>query len=368
MQYHVKHRTPNTEHRHWQTYVLSLPNTAIRCIFTFFSLISSILSLKLSLKSLAKIVLLALPLLSYSWQLQAANDSNNRAKRSDAIILPLTEVINYARPTLRGGFGGPADIWNSNKGFLVQSIEPQSYNLNFPTTGANGLFFDLLISGVDINKLTWQPVTHEGITATVTNVVNAHLWTPDYEERGPVVARVTLTGPVATINQHKNPNPSPIAKPRLPQTFELVGRDNDGHEVVYGFVLQKWFVNRGAESKPYSDQLAWCNSLGYRMPKVKDLTNAKCGKHYYFPCRNGIDGAKPSSGEYGLQRRIGAGFFTEWGYVQDYYGANFVFLYYWTSDGVEADRIRYNVYAGGGNVAIPSDSPDTHFYAVCTTP
>jgi hypothetical protein len=320
---------------------------------------------------LAKIVLLALPLLSYSWQLQAANNNTNQTdKRGDAIILPPSEVINYARPTLRFGSAGPADIWNSNKGFLVQSINSESYYLNFPTTGAHNLSFDLLISGVDINKLTWEPVTHEGITATVKNIVNPNLWIPEkeaYEERGKEVVRVTLTGPEAR-NEWNNPHPSPIAKPKLPQTFELVGRDNDGNEVVYGFVLQKWFVNRGHQSEPYSDQLAWCNSLGYRMPKVKDLTNAKCGKHMFFPCRNGIDGAKPSSGESSLQRRIGAGFFTEWGYMQDYYGANFSFLYYWTSDGIEADRLRYNVYAGGGHVNIPGESPNTHFNAVCTTP
>ncbi|OCG45569.1 hypothetical protein A9G35_06225 [Gilliamella sp. Choc5-1] len=87
----------NTEH--WQTYALSLSNNAIRHVFTLFFLISSTFWFKSSLKSLAKIALLALPLLSYSWQLQAANGSNNRTKRSDAIIMP-SQAISYARPNL----------------------------------------------------------------------------------------------------------------------------------------------------------------------------------------------------------------------------------------------------------------------------
>ncbi|OCG42093.1 hypothetical protein A9G25_05055 [Gilliamella sp. Bif1-4] len=63
--------------------------------------------------------------MSFSWNVQA-NDRKARAgNRSDAIMLPQSPVINYARPTLRlslGMFAGPADIWNHDKGFLVQSI------------------------------------------------------------------------------------------------------------------------------------------------------------------------------------------------------------------------------------------------------
>ena len=287
--------------------------------------------------------------------------------RSDAILLP-SAVIHYARPNLFLGndeYAGPADIWNPKKGFLVQSINPESYNLNFPTTGAHNLYFDLLISGVDINELKWEPVTHEGITATVTNVVPNDYWIL-YEDKGQVVSRVKLTGPEA-IYQWFNPNPSQIAKPGLPQTFELVGRDiNTGDEVVkYGFVLRQWFVNRGGQLKTYSDQLAWCNSLGYRMPRIRDLTNAKCGlDNNYFPCINNIDGATPSSRVNRYMRHIGAGFFTEWGIIDYYTDAGFVYYYYWTSDAAGSYQFPVNSYHGYVNSTNASPSR----YGLCTAP
>jgi hypothetical protein len=258
--------------RHWQTYVLNLSNNPIRRVFTQNLFISSKLSLKSPKSPKTALLVLALLLLSSSSNLQALNGKKARAgNRSDAIMLPQSAVINYARPNLEQGFGiyaGPADIWNHKKGFLVQSINPESYNQNFPTTGAHNLYFDLLITGIEPEELTWEPVTLGGITATVTNVVAKDWWLP-YEDWG-VVARVKLTGPEAS-NQRDNPHPNPIAKPQLPQTFELVGRDiNTGDEVVkYGFVLKQWFVNRGMELGIYSDHLAWCNSLGYRMPRVR---------------------------------------------------------------------------------------------------
>ncbi|MWN32973.1 MULTISPECIES: hypothetical protein, partial [unclassified Gilliamella] len=55
--------------------------------------------------------------------------------------------ICSVRPNLfMGGTGsdpryaGPANIWNPSKGFLVQSTSPSSYDRNFPTTGADGLY------------------------------------------------------------------------------------------------------------------------------------------------------------------------------------------------------------------------------------
>ncbi|OCG61482.1 hypothetical protein [Gilliamella sp. GillExp13] len=249
------------------------------------------------------LLVLALLLLTSSWNVQANGKKARTGNRSDAILLQQSPVIDYVRPNLNygdGKFAGPADMWNPKKGFLVQSINPESYNLNFPTTGADGLHFDLLITGIDVRELTWEPVTHEGITATVTNVKNHDVWIPP-EDWGKFVARVKLTGPEAR-NQWDNPNPSRIAKPKLPQTFELVGRDIYGVEVVkYGFVLRQWFVHRGYLGHSlYGKQLAWCNSIGYQMPRVRDLTNHR------------------ARFSLGYRRHIGAGFFTEWGNMHLY--------------------------------------------------
>ncbi|OCG41922.1 hypothetical protein A9G25_04095 [Gilliamella sp. Bif1-4] len=109
--------------------------------------------------------------MSSSWNVQANGKKYRAGNRSDAIMLPQSPVIHYAKPNLFWGsdtYAGPADIWSFSRGFLVQSINPKSYNQNFPTTGLDGLYFDLLITGIEPEELTWEPVTHEGITATVT--------------------------------------------------------------------------------------------------------------------------------------------------------------------------------------------------------
>ncbi|OTQ63799.1 hypothetical protein, partial [Gilliamella apis] len=139
-------------------------------------------------------------------------------------------VICFARPSLNYNGGLSAAIYDNVKGFLPQSVTPSSYGLNFPTTGANKLYFDLIIAGTN-QALSWAPVSHSGITATMTNSTSTSV-------------RVTLTGPVATYSQWSSDNPGEIARPSLPQVFELVGRDSSGNAVVkYGFVLKQWFVN-----------------------------------------------------------------------------------------------------------------------------
>ncbi|KDN09498.1 hypothetical protein [Gilliamella sp. Imp1-1] len=144
MHYHFRHQ-------HWQTYVLNLSNNLIRRVFTLNSFILSKLSLKLLSKLLLKspktaLLVLALLLLSSSWDVQANGKKARASNRSDAIMLQPSAVINYVRPNLNFGddeYAGPANIWNPSKGFLVQSTKPESYNLNFPTTGMHNLYFGM---------------------------------------------------------------------------------------------------------------------------------------------------------------------------------------------------------------------------------
>ncbi|WP_143422037.1 hypothetical protein [Gilliamella bombi] len=260
----------------------------------------------------------------------------------------LPPKICHVRPNLTygaGDYAGPANIWNPTKGFLVQSTNPTFYELNFPTTGADGLYFDLDIGGG--SQLTWTPVTHGGITATVTRTLpNAgDNWISNHSVE---VMRVTLTGPRASDNQKSSDSPSPLSKPILPQTFELVGRDSQGSVVVkYGFVLKQWFVNRGSRATDVSKQASWCSHLGYRFPQVRDLTNAVCsGKWSGLWCQ-GSASAMPSSSGNHYQRRIGAGFFTEWGDMLHYSNADFADRNYWTSD-----------IAGGFQFGVDSDDGD----------
>ncbi|OTQ75836.1 hypothetical protein [Gilliamella apis] len=266
------------------------------------------------------------------------NESRFTAGRATYYINPKTApVICYAKPLTLGPIAilSPA-IYDWRTGFLPRSVTPSSYDLNFPTTGANKLYFDLKLGGIS-QALSWAPVSHGGITATMTNSTSTSV-------------RVTLTGPVATRSQWSSLNPGQIARPSLPQVFELVGRDSHGNAVIkYGFKLKQWFVNRGDRNAyTYSSTSSWCNSLGYRLPKVSDLTNATCQGYYSEYCRayaNEVVGATPSSPEnYGL-RYIGAGLFAEWGAMSYYVGANVLEVArYWTSDELSNNSVHFQIY------------------------
>ncbi|WP_176700378.1 hypothetical protein, partial [Gilliamella sp. Gris1-4] len=286
--------------------------------------------------------------------------------------------VQSVRPNLNFGtdsYAGPSNIWSPTKGFLTQSTNPSSYDRNFPTTGADGLYFDLDIGGIDASQLSWTVKTSGSLGATVrwtrpltgtftspdNRTIQADEWITDKSKN---VTRVTLTGPRASSSQISSSNPGSLTRPSLPQTFELVGRDSSGNEVRYGFVLRQWFVNRGGQSKPYSDQLAWCNRLGYRMPRVSDLTNAVCSGLNAGSWCQGAVGATPSSGNNVYQRRIGAGFFTEWGDMRYYADAGFVYNYYWTSDAAGSNQSPVSSREG----PVGSYSASGRLYAVCTAP
>ncbi|WP_143422008.1 hypothetical protein [Gilliamella bombi] len=268
-------------------------------------------------------------------------------------------VICSVRLNLKFGtddYAGPSNIWNPTKGFLVQSTSSSSYDRNFPTTGADGLYFDLLIDGVDASQLSWSVITSGDITATVSwtrprsgtftsprgKTIQADEWIID---KSSYVTRITLRGPSADSAQMQSADPSPLIKPSLPQTFELVGRDSRGNKVSYGFVLRQWFVNRGSEFKKSSTHKTWCKRLGYSMPKARDLSNSVRGVSRY-------------------KRYIGAGLFTEWGYMNGYSDAGFVGSFYF-ADG-------YSTVDSGTGIIGKDDSNMINIrrsgYGICTAP
>ncbi|MWN32266.1 MULTISPECIES: hypothetical protein [unclassified Gilliamella] len=255
-------------------------------------------------------------------------------------------------------YAGPANIWNPSKGFLVQSTSPSSYGQNFPTTGADGLYFDLDIGGIDGSQLSWTVNTSGSISATVSwrlpvsDPRNSDIdkWIMDKSKN---VTRVTLHGPKADSTQISSSRPSSLTRPSLPQTFELVGRDRSGNEVRYGFVLKQWFVHRSNKRDIHSNQTAWCNRLGYRLSRVRDLTNSN---------RYGL-GAQPHSSGNHYQRHIGAGLLAEWGFMYGYAGVSFDGTP-WTSDTSGGDPFDVGWYSGYVGWYSPSNSRS----AVCTAP
>ncbi|OTQ57831.1 hypothetical protein B6C98_11155 [Gilliamella apis] len=290
----------------------------------------------------------------------------------------LSPEICFAHPSNYSHGADELSDWLDNLGFFTQSVTPSSYGLNFPTTGAHNLFFDLRIAGTNQDlswapqDLSWAPVSHGGITATMTRGVNN---TPD----SPVFykVRVTLTGPTVTDrNQWHTDNPDRIGRPSLPQVFELVGRDSRGNAVVkYGFELKQWFVlQRYPRSRSYIS--SWCNKIGgYRLSKVRDLTNASCqgsGSERCGDYANEIVGATPSSSNNRLARHIGAGFFTEWGSM-DYLDTDFVRTDRFITSDQTSDN-RYQGYVGrqGGFISLTEPDGSYHEYwafeALCVYP
>ncbi|NUF26850.1 hypothetical protein [Gilliamella sp. ESL0254] len=247
--------------------------------------------------------------------------------------------VRYARPNLSYGtnnYAGPSWIWNPSGGFLTQSNDPSYYYENFPTTGADGLYFYLTIDGANASQFTWSVVTDGDITATVDSY-----------------GKVTLHGPRASSAQINSDSPSPLDVPDLPQKFELVGRDSSGNEVRYGFVLKQWFVNRGNNESSQSNQSTWCRGLGYRLPQIKDLVKYGCTSLTGEPC----------SGSNNYTRIIDYGFFGEWGRMNYYADAGFG-GYYWTSDASGSRGFAVRSSLGG----VDSFGVFVSLSGVCTAP
>ncbi|OTQ68866.1 hypothetical protein [Gilliamella apis] len=297
------------------------------------------------------------------------NESRFTAGNATYYINPkAAPVICFARPNVGDSryiwSRGLSDtVWDREKGFLPQSVTPSSYGLNFPTTGANKFWFYLAIGGIS-QALSWAPVSHGGITATMTDSTSTSV-------------KVTLTGPAVTDpNQWQSDNPVGIARPSLPQIFELVGRDSSGNAVVkYGFELKQWFVNRGTYYGNNLSMSSWCNKIRYRLTKMRDLTNASC-LWWPEPCQGAVI-ATPASPDRYFRRHIGAGFFTEWGNMGDYTGTNFppnipVRFYYWTQDRWGSSQKFFLVHSENGVIGASdrnnSNTDEYRYIGLCVYP
>lgn len=270
-------------------------------------------------------------------------------------ILPSGVSVCNAKPDMSYAtdiYAGPVGMWDTAKGFITQSTNPASYSNNFPTTGANGLYFELNVQG-NTTELTWTTETVGTGAAAITATPSACA-TPSIH-----CVKYKLTGPAATATQIASASPSALALPAItasvPAKFVLKGSDSTGVVARYGFNLQRWYTNRGSTSAGDTAQGTWCTKLGYRLPKVNDLTNAAGGA---WP------GATPSSGGNYYSRRINGGLFSEWGYMYTYTGSGFASGSFWT--GVTHPTGYYFVSAINGSVG--SHIPGYNPYGLCTYP
>lgn len=298
-------------------------------------------------------MVLSIPDGTLATQYGSPNSSTFTASTATYYIKPAGATVCFVKPDMTyaiNAYAGPVSMWNTTSGFIPQSIASSTYDSNFPTTGSNGLYFDLAIKGAS-SALSWNTVTVGGITAT-----------PDLATITATSVRYTLTGPVADTTQIESNTPGLVAAPSLPAKFELIGTGK-GITVNYGFVLKKWFINRGAVGATAGTQASWCASAGYRIAKVNDLTNAS-GSVTVDGIAYSIPGALPASTANNYQRVINGGFASEWGNLRKYSGANFDNYNYWTSDVAGANQFLVSVAMG----PVLSVQANGTLYAMCVRP
>ncbi|MDF7666971.1 hypothetical protein PT273_03800 [Orbaceae bacterium ESL0727] len=179
---------------------------------------------------------------------------------SSVVISEYKMIMSSFLPLIGNGF---PNQWRAGKGFLPQDISTPS--VNWPTTGANMLTFDLTIMGAAASSLhyTKSPTTSNS-SLNITEVNSK-------------VAKIEFVLKEFTA--------------AVPTTFTIL---SDGTP-IYRFKISKWF-----RTDPHN---AYCGS-GTRVPSMIELTNAR---HYL------VDGNSSTTQDAVAWWQIGGGLFAEWG-------------------------------------------------------
>ncbi len=246
----------------------------------------------------------------------------------------------FAQPTLRYNgnvlvsYRGPVEQWDDDKGFKPQDINSPASN--FPTIGAKGMYFDLTVAGASAKELTYSKwPTDSNIDLSIKQGSRYN------------IARIELTGP---SDSNKGQTSSVVP------TYFNIYSDKAKTNVIYRFMISKWFVAKPTYSGGLEAAKAYCSSLGngYRLPHIVEMTNAN---NDIVAWAGGLSG-QPNN----FQRRIGGGFFAEWGYTDNEYYVNSDFIRddinfdYWTADPFYGGVQNYTVFSKQGNIG--------HYYFV----
>lgn len=257
---------------------------------------------------------------------------------------PVLPIVCYAQPNLqlngdRGdSFDGPASQWNRNKGFKLQNINSPSSN--FPTMGANNLFFNLTIAGGRWDTVSYdKSPTNSGIDLSITNGKSIN------------IAKITLKGP-------KYGDSSDTANKAVPTTFTIYS-DTGKTNKIYSFTISKWFITKPGNGGGYNDN--YCRDTyggSYQIPSIADYTNSNYGSYW----TGGLSGQGAN-----YQRRIGGGLMAEWGNVNKgmfsiYFDTDFDGSNYWARESNGSIQFEVSAYTG----FITGDNrPDVNVRLVC---
>ncbi|MDF7667402.1 hypothetical protein PT273_06040 [Orbaceae bacterium ESL0727] len=143
----------------------------------------------------------------------------------------------YGSSSVNYNWDGPASQWDNTKGFKPQNINNPSSN--FPTMGANNLFFNLIMQGTGANYSTVRydkSPANSGINLTIENGGSTN------------IAKITVTGP-------KYGDSSATANTTVPTTFTIYS-DTGKTNKIYNFTIRKWFI--GSSSLLVSYNVDYC--------------------------------------------------------------------------------------------------------------
>lgn len=196
-------------------------------------------------------------------------------------LIPLKPTICYLKPSLTyggGNYAGVTTIWNPQQGFIYDATKT-----SFPTTGMDGLNYDIKVLGVDV--LT------QDINTIYSHLANVSLQLTPVDSQ---TLNVKLSGP--TTN-----NP----KTFTPNIFNIL----IGPVLTYRFKINHWFIYNTDQLLTWANANNWCSGLGgnqrYQLPTIIQLSNA----------------SQDVSGQTGVKnytRAIGQGLLAEWGSLVSY--------------------------------------------------
>lgn len=257
-------------------------------------------------------------------------DSTTYSKLEDNYYLGVdsnTIYTCFVQP-LTGFFenkSGVSGQWDDDKEvFYMQSLnQPES---NFPATGADSLYFKLIVAGIkNYKQLSYSKEPSN------SNVDLA------FGETRNKIPTVILKGPTS--------NSSPSKLRFVPTTFTIYA-DTAKTKPIYSFKLQHWFIpHTDIHGYPYLESnhdnaVNYCSTLsGYRMPNVSDLTNANGW---------GING-HPNASSASL-RQINGGLISEWGGGLKYYTQQWDIFSIWTSTPSILPGQYYSVASNSGAI------------------
>lgn len=256
-----------------------------------------------------------------------------------------------------------ATDWVKNRGFKVQPFTRPTNN--FPTTGANKLFFYLLLGGITPEQVI--AVNGKTVRGTGTGVILklSAATTQNWDGRYPNIdkaLKIELIGP----------NQLSLNTNFTPSEFKLYSDSIGGH-LLYNFKIERWYIARPG-GVDYTNAKKFCRDLGngYRVPDINDYTNAM-RSDTNFNWTVGIPGRNVNHYQRRLSYRNGSrwigGIFNEWGFtfrgINNYPGTDWDNYNYWAFQ--SRDNHQYNVdsYNGFINYNYPSN---TNGRAACVKP